>query len=85
VNDDTVPLALDEEADVEPLDLEAFPHYGDLRNLVLAGGKPFMLFTAETTDEDGGTTLAFTSQGMDPKVIPQALREMAEQIEEQQA
>lgn len=50
----------------------------DLRGLVLSGGLPFLLLCV--TDAEAGT-VELTHAGIDPAVIPAALRDIANQFE----
>lgn len=74
---------LTETEDVEPLDLESLAAYKeDLRNLVISGGNPYILLTV-VDPETGKTELS--AFGIDPAVLPGALREIADGIEADQA
>jgi hypothetical protein len=63
----------DREADA--LFEEVFP---DLRGLVVTGGKPYILIVLEEP-ESGGVDVSHL--GIDPQVIPEALRQIADLIE----
>jgi hypothetical protein len=52
--------------------------FPDLRGLVVTGGKPYILIVLEEP-ESGGVDVSHL--GIDPQVIPEALRQIADLIE----
>jgi hypothetical protein len=66
---------LDETGDIDADFTDVFP---DLRGLVVTGGKPYILIVLEEP-ESGGVDVSHL--GIDPQVIPEALRQIADLIE----
>jgi hypothetical protein len=66
---------LDETGDIAADFDDVFP---DLRGLVVTGGKPYILIVLEEP-ESGGVDVSHL--GIDPQVIPEALRQIADLIE----